>query len=122
MRSRPSGSTYSNPHQGFLSCFVCLFAFALGVRFPENLLFLVGLRCRRPCVVGNRSIGFMDLPGSGAGSNRLAALGGSTLAGAGASGATAGLLEFPAGSFFVIWFPGFFLDSALATFEASSIS
>jgi hypothetical protein len=55
-------------------------------------------------------------------SNRLAALGGSAFAGAGTSGATAGLPEFPAGSFFVIWLPDFFLASALAALEASSIS
>jgi hypothetical protein len=63
-----------------------------------------------------------DLTGSGAVSNRLAALGCSVFAGTGASGATAGLLEFPAGSFFVIWLPDFFLASARAALEASSIS
>jgi len=45
--------------EGSSGRFVRFFASAFGVHYPQNLLVLVGLRCRRPCVVGNRSIGSM---------------------------------------------------------------
>jgi hypothetical protein len=55
-------------------------------------------------------------------SNRLAALGVSAFVGAEATGIVAGVLGDSAGSFFAVWLPNFFRASALAAFDASSIS